>query len=60
MKCHYCKQEMWDAMIGAGNCVNKKCKAYLFCQTSQEYVDECTRINKEFYEKEKNRKWWQL
>lgn len=40
MKCYYCKKEMWEAMIGAGSCVNKKCKAYLFVQTSQEHIDE--------------------
>ena len=60
MKCRKCNKEMWEAMIGAGNCVNKKCSLYLLMQTSQEHIDNCNEINRQYTESTKNKKWWQL
>ena len=59
MRCHKCKKELWFAMIGAGSCINKKCARYLLCQTSQEHIDSCDKINEE-YETRPKKRWWKI
>jgi len=47
-------------MIGAGACLNKKCSKYLLVQVDPEHIKRMEEVDKEYADRDKTKKWWQL